>query len=423
MIQEYQLRILPEIAVNEQKLKEYLSKEKGLNLRDITATRILKRSIDARQRTIFVNLKVRAYIREMPKDDEYEHTIYNKVEGKPQVIVVGAGPGGLFVALRLIELGLRPVVIERGKDVRERKKDLAQISREHTVDPESNYSFGEGGAGTFSDGKLNTLVKDPLGRNRFVLDTFVSFGAPEKITYESKPHIGTDILSDVIAAMREEILQLGGTFEFENCVTDIRVADQKIKAVEINHNAWMETEVCVLALGHSARDTFEMLQKTGLFMEPKAFAVGFRVEHPQRDINRSQYGEKYAELLEAAPYKVTANLANGRGVYSFCMCPGGYVVNASSEEKRLAVNGMSYSDRGSKNANSAIIVSVTPDDFDGTDALSGVEFQRRLEEKAFALGNGKIPQQLFGDYCENKKSTAYGIFSSETRGETAFANL
>ena len=223
--------------------------------------------------------------------------------------------------------------------------------------------------------------------------------------------------------MREEILHLGGTFEFESCVTDIRVENQKIKAVEINHNAWMETEVCVLALGHSARDTFEMLQKTGLFMEPKAFAVGFRVEHPQKDINRSQYGEKYAELLEAAPYKVTANLANGRGVYSFCMCPGGYVVNASSEEKRLAVNGMSYSDRGSKNANSAVIVSVTPDDFDGTDALSGVEFQRRLEEKAFALGNGKIPQQLFGDYCENKKSTAYGTFSSETRGETAFANL
>ena len=283
--------------------------------------------------------------------------------------------------------------------------------------------FGEGGAGTFSDGKLNTLVKDSVGRSRFVLDTFVSFGAPEKITYESKPHIGTDILSDVIAAMREEILQLGGTFEFENCVTDIRVADQKIKAVEINHNAWMETEVCVLALGHSARDTFEMLQKTGLFMEPKAFAVGFRVEHPQKDINRRQYGEKYAELLEAAPYKVTANLANGRGVYSFCMCPGGYVVNASSEEKRLAVNGMSYSDRGSKNANSAVIVSVTPDDFDGTDALSGVEFQRRLEEKAFALGNGKIPQQLFGDYCENKKSTGYGTFSSETRGETAFSNL
>ena len=283
--------------------------------------------------------------------------------------------------------------------------------------------FGEGGAGTFSDGKLNTLVKDPLGRSRFVLDTFVSFGAPEKITYENKPHIGTDILSKVIAAMREEILHLGGTFEFESCVTDIRVENQKIKAVEINHNTWMETEVCVLALGHSARDTFEMLHKTGLFMEPKAFAVGFRVEHPQRDINRSQYGEKYAELLEAAPYKVTANLANGRGVYSFCMCPGGYVVNASSEEKRLAVNGMSYSDRGSKNANSAIIVSVTPDDFDGTDALSGVEFQRRLEEKAFALGNGKIPQQLFGDYCENKKSTAYGTFSSETRGETAFANL
>ena len=338
-------------------------------------------------------------------------------------MVIGAGPAGLFCAYLLAREGYRPLVFERGKKVGERTEDVLHFWKTGVLDPASNVQFGEGGAGTFSDGKLNTLVKDPLGRNRFVLDTFVAFGAPEKITYENKPHIGTDILSKVIAAMREEILHLGGTFEFESCVTDIRVENQKIKAVEINHNTWMETEVCVLALGHSARDTFEMLQKTGLFMEPKAFAVGFRVEHPQKDINRSQYGEKYAELLEAAPYKVTANLANGRGVYSFCMCPGGYVVNASSEKKRLAVNGMSYSDRGSKNANSAIIVSVTPDDFEGTDALSGVEFQRRLEEKAFALGNGKIPQQLFGDYCENKKSTAYGTFPSETRGETAFANL
>lgn len=338
-------------------------------------------------------------------------------------VVIGAGPAGLFCAYLLAREGYRPLVFERGKKVGERTEDVLHFWKTGVLDPASNVQFGEGGAGTFSDGKLNTLVKDPVGRSRFVLDTFVSFGAPEKITYENKPHIGTDILSKVIAAMREEILQLGGTFEFESCVTDIRVADKKIKAVEVNHNAWMETEVCVLALGHSARDTFEMLQKTGIFMEPKAFAVGFRVEHPQKDINRSQYGEKYAKLLEAAPYKVTANLANGRGVYSFCMCPGGYVVNASSEEKRLAVNGMSYSDRGSKNANSAVIVSVTPDDFEGTDALSGVEFQRRLEEKAFALGNGKIPQQLFGDYCENKKSTGYGTFSSETRGETAFSNL
>ena len=357
------------------------------------------------------------------KEKKYKVPEHGTERMNHRPVVIGAGPAGLFCAYLLAREGYRPLVLERGKKVGERTEDVLHFWKTGVLDPTSNVQFGEGGAGTFSDGKLNTLVKDPVGRSRFVLDTFVSFGAPEKITYESKPHIGTDILSDVIAAMREEILQLGGTFEFENCVTDIRVADQKIKAVEINHNAWMETEVCVLALGHSARDTFEMLQKTGLFMEPKAFAVGFRVEHPQRDINRSQYGEKYAELLEAAPYKVTANLANGRGVYSFCMCPGGYVVNASSEEKRLAVNGMSYSDRGSKNANSAIIVSVTPDDFDGTDALSGVEFQRRLEEKSFALGNGKIPQQLFGDYCENKKSTGYGTFSSETRGETAFSNL
>ena len=436
MIRINQIKLTPDKGKEE--LVQKATKILRISEKEVLSLKIRKQSIDARKKpnimyvyTVDVEVSNEQKIMRRQKGNQVtliHETPYDfpnsgtkKMEHRP--VVIGSGPAGLFCAYLLAEHGYRPVVYERGASVEERKKDVERFWNEQILNPNSNVQFGEGGAGTFSDGKLNTLVKDPLGRNRFVLDTFVSFGAPEKITYENKPHIGTDILSKVIAAMREEILHLGGTFEFENCVTDIRVADQKIKAVEINHNAWMETEVCVLALGHSARDTFEMLHKTGLFMEPKAFAIGFRVEHPQRDINRSQYGEKYAELLEAAPYKVTANLANGRGVYSFCMCPGGYVVNASSEEKRLAINGMSYSDRGSKNANSAIIVSVTPDDFDGTDALSGVEFQRRLEEKAFALGNGKIPQQLFGDYCENKKSTAYGTFSSETRGETAFANL
>ena len=429
-------------------LEHMVKKTLGLKDEYNVVYEIVKRSIDARHKPDImyvysvdvkrvskngVNMELKKLLKKKNNNILYtQKNIYefpvriskgSEISEEKRPVIIGFGPAGMFAALKLSEAGLRPVVYERGDKVEIRQQKVNSFWGGGELDTESNVQFGEGGAGTFSDGKLNTLVKDPLGRNRFVLDTFVSFGAPEKITYENKPHIGTDILSKVIAAMREEILHLGGTFEFESCVTDIRVENQKIKAVEINHNTWMETEVCVLALGHSARDTFEMLHKTGLFMEPKAFAVGFRVEHPQRDINRSQYGEKYAELLEAAPYKVTANLANGRGVYSFCMCPGGYVVNASSEEKRLAVNGMSYSDRGSKNANSAIIVSVTPDDFDGTDALFGVEFQRRLEEKAFALGNGKIPQQLFGDYCENKKSTGYGTFSSETRGETAFSNL
>lgn len=357
--------------------------------------------------------------------EEKKYTIPEKgsEELEESPVIIGAGPAGLFCAYLLAREGYRPLIIERGKKVEERTKDVLAFWKTGFLNPSSNVQFGEGGAGTFSDGKLNTLVKDPAGRNRFVLETFVAFGAPEKIAYESKPHIGTDILSQVIAAMRKEILRLGGRFMFESCMTNVRIEEHKIRAVEINHSDWIKTDVCVMALGHSARDTFEMLHETELNMEPKSFAVGFRVEHPQREMNIIQYGETYAGVLEAAPYKVTANLKNGRGVYSFCMCPGGYVVNASSEEHRLAVNGMSYSDRGSKNANSAIIVSVTPDDFDGKDALSGVRFQRELEEKAYSLGNGKIPQQLFGDYIEHRKSMSYGAFSSETKGETSFADL
>ena len=357
------------------------------------------------------------------KEKKYKVPEHGTERMNHRPVVIGAGPAGLFCAYLLAREGYRPLVLERGKKVGERTEDVLHFWKTGVLDPASNVQFGEGGAGTFSDGKLNTLVKDPVGRNRFVLDTFVSFGAPEKITYENKPHIGTDILSDVIAAMREEILQLGGTFEFESCVTDIRVADQKIKAVEINHNAWMETEVCVLALGHSARDTFEMLQKTGLFMEPKAFAVGFRVEHPQKDINRSQYGEKYAELLEAAPYKVTANLANGRGVYSFCMCPGGMVVNASSEKGHLAVNGMSNFKRDSGIANSALIVAITPADFPEAGPLGGIAFQRSLEERACALGGGKIPIQLYGDFAANRPTVALGDVNPVFCGGFSFANL
>ena len=320
-------------------------------------------------------------------------------------VIVGAGPAGLFCALMLAENGYEPILLERGGNVEERKAAVADFWEHHLLDPETNIQFGAGGAGTFSDGKLVTRVNDPLGA--YVLRTLVRFGAPDEILTQAKPHIGTDILGGVVSAMLREVKRLGGSVRYHTRLDDMVCRGDAVSEVVTNRGD-IPAGALVLATGHSARDTFEMLHKTGLFMEPKAFAVGFRVEHPQRDINCSQYGEKYAELLEAAPYKVTANLANGRGVYSFCMCPGGYVVNASSEEKRLAVNGMSYSDRGSNNANSAIIVSVTPDDFEGTDALSGVEFQRRLEEKAFALGNGKIPQQLFGDYCENKKSTGYG---------------
>lgn len=399
---------------------------------------IIKKSIDARKKPelffvytidVLVEKEEKVLVRCRDKNITTAKKKHYQIPDAPvkvsdrRPVIIGAGPAGLFAAYLLAQCHLCPIVIERGKRVEERTKDVHAFWETGVLNPTSNVQFGEGGAGTFSDGKLNTLVKDPFGRNQYVLDTFVKFGAPEKISYESKPHIGTDVLSDVIANMRNEIIRLGGTFRFETCLTDLKAEGGVLTAVEVNHTEWIETDCCVLALGHSARDTFAWLHELGIPMEPKAFAVGFRVEHPQSVINHTQYGAVYADSLEAAPYKVTANLANGRGVYSFCMCPGGYVVNASSEEAMLAVNGMSYSDRGSSNANSAIIVSVTPEDFDGTDALAGVRFQRELESRAYALGAGRIPQQLFADYCTDSLSTSYGEFSSETRGAHTFANL
>lgn len=339
-------------------------------------------------------------------------------------VVVGAGPAGLFCAYALVQMGVSPIVIERGKSIEERSADVTKFWETGVLDTRSNVQFGEGGAGTFSDGKLNTLVKDPVGRNRFVLETFVKFGAPEHILYENKPHIGTDILAKVIRDMRIYMEQKGAKFFFETCMTDYRTENGSVSAVQIDGSTWIETNLLILAIGHSARDTFRMLDAKGeLAMEPKSFAVGFRVEHPQEDMNRRQYGDIYYKKLPAAPYKVTANLQSGRGVYSFCMCPGGYVVNASSEQKRLAVNGMSYSGRDGANANSAIIVSVTENDFDGTDALAGVRFQEALEERAYEAGQGKIPQQLFEDYCMNRASISYGSFVSATKGASVLCNL
>ena len=358
-------------------------------------------------------------------------------DGRP--VIVGAGPAGLFCAYALGLAGYAPVVIERGKRVEERQADVARFFETGVLDPSSNVQFGEGGAGTFSDGKLNTLVKDPHGRNRFVLETFVKFGAPEEILYDAKPHIGTDVLTGVIRRMREAMEGMGVTFRFGVCMTDYRSEGGRLTAVGLTRSAeiagaaarqewpgteWLAADTMVLATGHSARDTFRMLYDRGeLLIEAKPFAVGFRVEHPQADVNLQQYGERYAKVLPAAPYKVTARAADGRGVYSFCMCPGGYVVNASSEAGRLAVNGMSYAGRHGKNANSAIIVSVTPGDFGGTDALAGVRFQELLESRAFAAGGGAIPQQLFRDFCENRASTGAGSFESARRGAGVWCNL
>lgn len=363
----------------------------------------------------------------LTKEEFYHFPQCGEQTLKHPPVVVGSGPAGLFCAYGLAKMGYAPIVIERGKPVGERKKDVELFWKEGCLKPDSNVQFGEGGAGTFSDGKLNTLVKDVKGRNRMVLDTFISFGAPEKIAYEGKPHIGTDILINVVKNMRREIIRLGGTFLFETCMEDLEWKDNRISAVICRqaqeHFIRIETEVLVLAIGHSARDTFEMLLKQQLPMEAKSFAVGLRVEHPQAMISEQQYGTEAMKLLPAAAYKVTANLENGRGVYSFCMCPGGYVVNASSEPGRLAVNGMSYSGRDGDNANSAIIVSVTPQDYPEDGPLAGVAFQRELERRAYELGNGRIPQQLFGDFELKRDSTGYGSFASCTKGAAAFGSL
>ena len=320
MIQEYQLRILPETAANEQRLKEYLIQEKGLNVRDITATRILKRSIDARQRTIFVNLTVRVYLNEMPKEGEYRETIYNNVSDKPQVVVVGAGPGGLFAALRLIELGLRPVIVERGKNVRDRKKDLALIGREQTINPESNYSFGEGGAGAYSDGKLYTRSKK-RGNVDKILNVFCQHGASPSILVDAHPHIGTDKLPRVIENMRNTIIACGGEVHFETRMDALIIENDEVKGIETNTGQTLLGPV-ILATGHSARDVYRWLAANQVEIEAKGIAVGVRLEHPAELIDRIQYHSRdgRGKYLPAAEYSFVTQV-DGRGVYSFCMCP------------------------------------------------------------------------------------------------------
>ena len=419
MIQEYQLRVLPEVAANEQQLKEYLVQEKGLNVRNINATRILKRSIDARQRTIFVNLNVRVYLNEMPKDDEYQPTIYKNVEDKPQVIVVGAGPGGLFAALRLIELGLRPIIVERGKNVRDRKKDLAQISREHTVNPESNYSFGEGGAGAYSDGKLYTRSKK-RGNVDKILNVFCQHGASTAILVDAHPHIGTDKLPRVIENMRNTILECGGEMHFETRMEALIIENDEIKGIE-THTGQTILGPVILATGHSARDVYRWLAANNVTIEAKGIAVGVRLEHPAEWIDQIQYHSKNGrgKYLPAAEYSFVTQV-EGRGVYSFCMCPGGTVVAAASEPGKLVTNGMSQYSRNERNANAAIVVDISPDDCpDGP--LGGIAFQRELEQKAFELGgsNYNAPCQLVGDFLKNKPSTTLGsVVPSYTPGVT-----
>ncbi len=319
--------------------------------------------------------------------------------GIKRPVIIGTGPAGLFCGYLLAAHGFRPILLERGKAVENRQKDVENFWKNGILAPDSNVQFGEGGAGTFSDGKLNTLVKDKNGRNREVLKIFVRAGAPEEILYEAKPHIGTDMLVRIVRNLREEILSFGGEVWFESKMTDLVIEKGAVRGVIINDKELLETDSVVLAAGHSARDTFQMLYERKVPMEAKAFAVGLRVEHPRKMINKIQYGMEESRFLQAADYKVTAQ-AGGRGIYSFCMCPGGYVVNASSEKGHLAVNGMSYSGRNGQNSNSAVIVTVTPDDFENGHPLSGVAFQRMLEEKAYRMGQGAVPVERYGEFKE-----------------------
>lgn len=329
---------------------------------------------------------------------KYEFPV-KQYEGKARPVIVGMGPAGLFCGYVLAKAGFRPILLERGKCVEDRSRDVEAFWETGHLNTESNVQFGEGGAGTFSDGKLNTLIKDKYGRNKEVLRIFVKHGAPEEILYDYKPHIGTDILKKIVRSMREEIIALGGEVRFETRVTDLLIAGDRIKGLVLNGEEELPAERVVLALGHSARDTFSMLHKQKVAMKAKPFAIGMRVEHPQELINLSQYGKKEAGALGNAIYKLTAETSEKRGVYTFCMCPGGYVVNASSEERRLAVNGMSYSGRNSANANSAVIITIIPEDYgDSKDPLSGVAFQRKLEEKAYQIGNGKVPVERYGSF-------------------------
>jgi uncharacterized FAD-dependent dehydrogenase len=315
-----------------------------------------------------------------------------------RIAVIGSGPAGLFCAYMLAEAGFKPVVFERGADVDKRQEIVEKFWETGELDTRTNVQFGEGGAGTFSDGKLNTMVKDKDGRGRKALSLFTTFGADSKIMYDAKPHIGTDVLRNVVKNMRQEIISFGGEFRFETQVTDIVTDGSGALKALVADGEEIPFDMAVLAIGHSARDTFSMLKERDVSMQKKPFAVGFRVEHPQKLINLSQYGIEDPKSLPVSSYKLVMNTKEGRGVYSFCMCPGGFVVNASSEEGRLAVNGMSYSKRDSENANSAIIITVDPKDFGSEDVLAGVEFQRRLEEKAYKLGNGKIPVEYYEDF-------------------------
>lgn len=436
MLRVRQIKIEVSNDNNENLLKATCKKLK-ISKEAVLELNIFKQSIDARNKNnIFyvyeVNVKLKnedEVLRKNKSSDvfiapslDYKFIKSGDSKLKYRPVIVGSGPAGLMAAYILAENNYNPIIIERGERVDERLESVKKFWNDGVLKHNSNVQFGEGGAGTFSDGKLNTLVKDENNRGRKVFETFVKYGAPREILYSYKPHIGTDILIEVVRNMRKSIEKMGGTFLYDTCLTNIVIENNKVTAIELNNKDKIECEALILAIGHSARDTFKLLYDLGVNMVAKPFAVGIRVQHPQREIDMSQYGSKYKEVLSKATYKLTYRASNNRGVYSFCMCPGGYVVNTSSEEGRTAINGMSYNDRNSENANSAIVVTVTPDDF-GNNPLDGINYQRVLEEKAYEIGKGKIPVQLFKDFRNNVKSTKFEGVNPVFKGNYEFSNI
>ncbi len=433
MIRLRQIKVL----VSDDNYLDVIASKLKMNKSDIKDYKIIKRSIDSRFKPN------NYYVYEIDIEVDNENKLLNKYgcndifkspieeykfkpSGKEnlsnRIVIVGSGPSGLFCAYMLSMYGYKPIIIERGSDVDTRINKVNEFWKDNTLDMECNVQFGEGGAGTFSDGKLNTLIKDKDFRMKKVFEIFVENGACEDIMYNNKPHIGTDILIDVVKNIRNRIINNGGSVRFNTKLTDIKYSNGKLESIIVNENEEIKCDCLVVGIGHSARDTFKMLYDNNIDMQAKPFAVGVRIQHSQSLINNNQYGLNYSKKLEDASYKLTHTCKNGRGVYTFCMCPGGYVVNASSEENRLAINGMSYHDRDSGTANSAVIVTVGPRDF-GDNPLSGIEFQRNMESITYKIGNGLIPIQLFKDYINNKESTKLGSIKPMFKGNYKLTNL
>lgn len=424
-----------EVREDEKILKDMILSKLKINEKNLIGYEIVKKSIDARkgsakyvytvhvqvqdEKKVIKGIKNKNITLVQPK--KYKHRCLGDIKLNERPVIVGLGPAGLFCGYMLALYGYAPLIIERGSMVDERMKKVSSFWQENTLDTNCNVSFGEGGAGTFSDGKLNTGVKDTFGRVKKVLETFVKFGAPSEILYLNKPHIGTDNLVEVVKNMRNEIIRLGGEVMFDSLVSDINIEDGKVVSIKVNDKI-IKTDVLVLAIGHSARDTFSMLKSKNIDMEKKAFAIGLRIEHEREMIDKAMYKEAH-KILPAADYKVTHQTKEKRGVYSFCMCPGGYVVNASSEKEMLAINGMSNYKRDAKNSNSALIVTVKPEDFYDSDVLAGVNFQRKWESMAYKEGKGKVPVSLYGDFKNNKISSSFGKITPNIKGEYHFGNL